>query len=96
MSVIAAAPKLALDCLSCQTTCIPRREIPANVLTIRRPAESLGVTQCFRWLINLRAFNCRSWCWTENDPRFDFLRWWLVFILVVVLVLIGYQGRGRR
>ncbi len=38
----------------------------------------------------LKAFNLvPEWFLDKGDPHFDVLRWWLLFMAVVVLVILG-------
>jgi hypothetical protein len=38
----------------------------------------------------LTAFNSiPEWFLAQDDPRFDFLRWWIVFVVFVIFVVIG-------
>jgi len=48
----------------------------------------------FRWLTDpiLKAFNyVPELILARDDPHFDVVRWWFVFVLVVVLVLVGMR-----
>lgn len=53
-----------------------------------------------RWLTDqiLKIFNyVPDLILGEGDPRFDFLRWWLFFILVVtILFIVGAAVRSLR
>ena len=50
----------------------------------------------FRWLTEpiLKALNyVPELLLGRDDPRFDVVRWWFVFVVVVILVLVGMMVR---